>query len=53
MVDTSDNFVLDLPTAYYKPLQVGILTRKTKLDETLIKIGLQPDKYIWYTDITK
>ena len=46
-------FVLDLPKAHYAPLKVGILTRKTKLDETLETIGLQPDNYIWYTEIIK
>lgn len=51
--DFDEPFVLDLPKAHYAPLKVGILTRKTKLDETLETIGLQPDKYIWYTEITK
>lgn len=31
----SGDFVLDLPQAHYKPLRVGVLSRKTKLEEIL------------------
>ena len=35
--DQSD-FVLDLPQAHYKPLRIGIMTRKTKLEEILERL---------------
>jgi hypothetical protein len=49
----SEEFVLDLPLARYKPLKVGILQRKTKLEEILEKLNLPHEDFIFYTEINK
>jgi hypothetical protein len=48
-----EEFVLDLPLARYKPLKVGILQRKTKLEEILEKLNLPHEDFIFYTEINK
>lgn len=52
-VNGSDDFVLDLPVAHYKPLRIGTVGRKTKLEEILDKVNLSFEDYIWYTDVSK
>ena len=37
----------------YKPLRIGTVSRKTKLEEILDKIQLSFEDYIWYTDVSK
>jgi len=48
-----EDFVLDLPQARFKPLKVGVLSQKTKLEEILEKVHLAQEDYIWYTEIKK
>lgn len=48
-----DTFVLDMPFTHYKPLRIGFIGRKTKLEEILEYVKLEYEHYIWYTDITK
>lgn len=38
---------------HYKPLRIGTMGRKTKLEGILDKIQLSFEDYIWYTDVTK
>ena len=49
----SEDFILDLPQARFRPLKVGVLSRKTKLEEILEKVHLAQEDYIWYTEIKK
>lgn len=50
---SQEEFVLDLPQAHFKPLKVGILQRRTKLDEILEKLHLPHEDFIFYTDVNK
>jgi hypothetical protein len=45
--------VFDLPQATYKPLKVGILTRKTKLEEILELTKMPHEDFIWYSEVLK
>ena len=42
-----------MPQAHFKPLKVGILQRKTKLDEILEKLNLPHEDFIFYTEVNK
>eukprot|EP00347_Sterkiella_histriomuscorum_P002095 403369493 len=52
-MDNDEFDVNQLPTPYYKPLRIGTVGRKTKLEEILGKVGISFEDYIWYTDIKK
>jgi hypothetical protein len=45
------DFVFDLPPAHYKPLKVGILSHKTKLEEILELTKLPHEDFIWYAEV--
>lgn len=47
---SQDNFVFDLK-AYYKPLRIGTLSKKTRLEEILSLLNLPFEDYIWYSDV--
>lgn len=47
------DFVFDLPQAHYKPLKVGVLSRKTKLEEILELTKLPHEDFIWYAEVLK
>ena len=48
-----DSDVLEFPKAYYKPLRVGTVGRKTRLEEILEQVKVSFEDYIWFTDIVK
>ncbi len=52
MSNSSDDLNFDLPQ-HYKPLRIGILSRKTKLEEILEHLNLPHEDYIWYTEVLK
>lgn len=51
-MDSSD-FTFDLPQATYRPLKIGLLSRKTKLEEILELLKMPHEDFIWYTDVLK
>lgn len=52
-ISSDDTYVFDLPQASYRPLKIGVLSRKTKLEDLLEKINLKHEDYIWYTEVLK
>lgn len=54
MSDTSgDEGTFDLPQSYYKPLKVGVLNCKTKLEVALEICNLPYEDFIWKTSVDK
>lgn len=53
VASTGDLDALDFPVAYYKPLRVGTVGRKTRVEEVLEQVRVSFEDYIWYTDIIK